>query len=106
MSIILVGVLLVVFTTLGQLLLKIGSYKYDAGVLNVYVISGYIFFICVVVASFFLMKMIEFKLFSVIMSINFLSVMLASRIFLNEKTGKNTVYGTIFIFAGLIVFFL
>jgi multidrug transporter EmrE-like cation transporter len=90
----------IIFTTAGQLLLKLASNKNN----NIYLILGYTLFICVVFASYLLMQLIEFKYFTVIMSINYLTVMYASSIVFNETITKAKLIGTFFIIIGIIFF--
>ena len=99
--------LVILFTTAGQLLLKIGANKKEgAAILNGYVVFGYALFLGTVILSYFLMQEIPLKHFTVIMSINYVAVMIASKIFLDEDVNKDRAIGTVLIALGVVVFLL
>jgi drug/metabolite transporter (DMT)-like permease len=99
--------LIILFTTAGQLLLKIGANKKEgAAILNGYVVFGYALFLATVILSYFLMQEIPLKHFTVIMSINYVAVMIASKIFLMEEITKDRLIGTTLVGCGVLVFLL
>jgi len=100
--IILLVIMSIMLTAVGQLLLKqsvfVKNYKWF------FLCSGYFSFFITVLMSYFLMKLIELKTFAVIMSINYVVVMILSALIFKEKMCKNKVIGTVFVLLGVIVF--
>ena len=105
---ILLTVLLIIFlTTAGQILLKIGADQSKGSVFtNRYVLSGYTLFILTVIFSYYLMQIIPMKYFTVIMSLNYIAVMLAARIFIHEKINKDRAIGTVLVALGAFIFLI
>lgn len=90
------------FTTIAQLLLKVASLQNKH--INKYLILGYFLFILVIFISYMIMNLIELKLFTIIMSINYLTVLLSSSIVFKEKINKFKIYGIFWIIIGIIIF--
>ena len=83
--IIFISILIILLTTAGQIFLKLGADKADdVRLINSFVLFGYILFLIAVLFSYFLMKIIAIKYFTVIMSLNYITVMIAAKIFLGE----------------------
>lgn len=94
-------IFIVIFlTTLGQLLLKVASKKNSI----IYLSLSYIIFIIVVITSYFILKEIELKYFTAIMTINYLMVFLASSYILKETISKKNILGIFLVTMGLIIF--
>jgi drug/metabolite transporter (DMT)-like permease len=105
--------LLAIFTVLlsssGQIFLKKAALY--ANVDNVrksryFLMSGYALFVLAVVVSYVLMGLIPMKYFTVIMSSNYVFVMIASSFFLNEQLTKHKVFGTLIVVTGMVIFLL
>ena len=105
--IIFISILIILLTTAGQVFLKLGANKTEGErLINSYVLFGYILFLMTVILSYFLMKIIAMKYFTVIMSLNYIAVMIAARIFLGEEFKRDKFIGTILIALGVVVFLL
>lgn len=92
----------ILFTTTAQVLLKIASLQNKY--INKYLIFGYTLFILVIFISYILMHFIELKIFTIIMSINYLTVLISSNIIFKEKINKYKIYGIFSIILGIIIF--
>ena len=97
-------ILQITFTTIGQLLLKKGSLVVKPIYLNGYIFIGYSLFIVVILISYDLMKKIDFMYFSVIMSINYVTVLFASRLVFQDSLNKEKFLGTLLVAVGVVVF--
>lgn len=94
-------------TTSGQIFLKVGADKSKGSLaINKYILSGYMLLILTIILSYFLMKIMPMKYFTVIMSLNYIAVLFAAKVFLNEKINRDRVTGTILIATGVFVFLL
>jgi len=103
----LVSVLVVFLTATGQVLLKMGADSNQKNhLINRFVILGYLTFLLTIVLSYYLMKIIPLKYFTVIMSGNYVAVMLCSRYLLNEAITKDRVFGTMLITIGILIFII
>lgn len=101
------SLLVVGLTVAGQLLLKYGAIRTQGGkLINRYVAIGYILFLLVVFASWFLMRVIDLKYFAALMSANYMAVALASRLVLKEKIGRRRAIGTLITAAGVLIFIM
>jgi undecaprenyl phosphate-alpha-L-ara4N flippase subunit ArnE len=101
--IVVIGVILaILFTVFGQLMLK------QADIIKKYrmqlLVTGYASFCITVLISFYLMKHIEFKTFTVIMSLNYVLVMLMSALFFKESLSINKIIGTLLVLCGALLF--
>ena len=102
-----ISILIVLLTAGGQVLLKMGTYKSKGtGLINGYIISGYVSFLLTILLSYYLMKVIPLKYFTVIMSVNYVVVMVAAKLFLSETINRDKLVGTILIASGIFVFLL
>jgi len=102
---VLLAVLVVVFTSTAQLLLKLGARLPAAwGWINAYVLSGYLLFVPAVIGSYYLMSRIPLMTFTVVMSLNYLAVAIAAHWFLKEAFRRKKMAGTFLIIAGIVVF--
>lgn len=102
-----IGILIILLTTVGQILLKVGADKsQNQRLINGYVLLGYVLFLITVLLSYFLMKVIPMKYFTVIMSLNYITVMIAAKIFLNEEIKTDRLIGTVMVAFGVLVFML
>ncbi|MGB5920467.1 EamA family transporter [Arcobacter sp.] len=97
-----IGFFLIFVNTLGQILLK------KATLVNkrkmIYLSFGYVLFFVAVIVSFYLMKIVELKYFTVIMSSIYVTVLLMSAFIFQESLDKNKITGTILVILGIIVF--
>ena len=99
------SVLIVLLNAAGQLLLKTGAtVGQGAGLFNRYVLSGYALFFVIVLASYYLMHIIDMKYFTAVMSMSYVTVALASRIFLKERIDGRRALGTVIVVAGVSIF--
>lgn len=99
------AIIIIVLTTAGQILLKKGAiYNYDKIKSLQFIGLGYFLFVLTIVFSYLLMKLVAMKYFTVIMSINYIAVMFAASIFLNEKLKREKVIGTFLIALGIFIF--
>jgi drug/metabolite transporter (DMT)-like permease len=98
------GLVSILTTTTGQILLKKGASGANKREVYFFVVLGYTFFFFAVLISYILLKLIQMKYFTVVMSLNYVSVMFASRIFLNEKLDRPKVIGTLLIAVGVLIF--
>ena len=99
---VLISVCLIALTTAGQLLLKRAAH---GGAMRMPALAaGYAFFLITVVASFFLMHYVELKYFVVIMSLNYVSVTLASAYFFSERLDRAKLAGTSLVLGGVLIF--
>jgi multidrug transporter EmrE-like cation transporter len=101
-AIIFITCALVLVNTGGQLLLKRAAEI--GGVRSIELWSGYFLFLVSVVVSFFFMRVLDLKYFIVIMSLNYVSVMVASAYFFREPLTASRIAGTMLVLAGVIVF--
>lgn len=98
------GVFIITLTTIGQVLLKLGADNKRPVFINVYVISAYITFLITILFSFQLLKTMPMLSFTVIISLNYICVMLASTLFLKEEFTRNKFLGTLLVTLGIIIF--
>jgi drug/metabolite transporter (DMT)-like permease len=102
---VLIGILIMLSTAAGQILLKKGADKQTGSpFINGFVFSGYIIFLLVIVLSYSLMKVIPFKYFTVIVSSGYVVAKFGAKLFLNEAITKNRILGTMLIAIGVCVF--
>lgn len=102
---ILFAAMIILLTTIGQILLKKAALYNQQKAKSLQLIGlGYFLFIITVIFSYLLMKLIEMKYFTVIMSINYIAVMFAASIFLNEKLQQEKVIGTMLVALGIFIF--
>lgn len=90
----------ILFTTVAQILLKLATIRKN----NFFLVSGYFSLILVIGASFLLMKLIELKYFTVIMTLNYLTVFLLSAWIFKEEINKSKLIGILFIIIGVCIF--
>lgn len=103
--IIYISILVILLTTAGQVFLKIGADKAEGSQsINRFVVFGYALFLITIILSYFLMKIIPLKYFTVIMSLNYVAVMIAAKMFLGEEVKKDRLTGTALIALGIIIF--
>jgi len=93
---------LIVLTTAGQMLLKQASL--NGGVWSAFFWAGNALFVVTVGISFLLMPRMELKYFSAIMSISYVTVMLASSLFFGERLSRAKILGTLLVVAGVALF--
>ena len=81
--VIFISLMLIVLTANGQIFLKLGANKNRvASFINGYIIFGYILFFLTIILSYYLMKIVPLKYFTVIMSLNYIAVMVLENCFL------------------------
>lgn len=96
---------IVFLTTVGQILLKKGAIYRDERTKSLLFIGlGYFVFVVIIGFSFQLMKLIPMKYFTVIMSLNYITVMFGASMFLNEKLERKKIIGTLLVAIGILIF--
>ena len=102
-----IALLVILLTSAGQIYLKLGADRSKKSrFINSYVLIGYILFFLTIILSYYLMKLVPMKNFTVVMSLNYIMVMIASKIFLMEEITKDRLIGTILVAFGVLVFLL
>lgn len=100
-------ILTILLTGIGQTILKIGTLNNNSS-LGVYInpatITGYILFLIVTISSVLALKGIELKLFYTLTSLNYVIVMILSRVILKENLSRNKIGSIFLIMVGLIIF--
>ncbi len=96
-------VAIAVFNTIGNLLIKKGALQKRIYI-NAYTISGYCFFIIVLLLSFTLLHYVVFKLFAIIFGINMLTSNIVSIKVFNELWNGYTIFGIFLVFMGVLIF--
>lgn len=99
LSIILIGI--------SQTLLKIGARNNNTplGVyLNPATMMGYFMFLVIMICSIFALKGLELKLFYALASLNYVVVVMLSRIVLKEGLSRNRIVALCLIVVGVVVF--
>jgi len=102
--------LAVLFTSISQVLLKIGSRQHNtfgrllSPYLNGYTLSAYALFLLVTMVSVVVLQYIPLKLYYAITSLNFVVVALLSWGFLKERVNRGMVVGLFLIVLGVVVF--
>lgn len=101
----------VFFTSISQLLLKVGSQKgknkenqFFAVYMNIHTISAYVLLLIVTIIMVIALKEIPLKVSYAIASLTFVLVLYFSFAFLNEKPTLKKIGATILIMAGVILF--
>lgn len=102
MTTIIIAVGLIFLNTTGQLFLKKAALR--GGINNPFLWIGYILFAISVIVSYFLMQYLPLVYFTVIMSLNYLSVMYASSWFFDEALTRYKIIGTCLVLIGMIIF--
>jgi len=96
----------VLFTGVGQVLLKIGAKK--RGVVDMYTntatLAGYGIFLVATICSIYALQIMDLKTLYALTSLNPLLVMMLSVLVLKETLTKNKVIAVGLIFCGLLVF--
>ena len=96
---------MVFLTTVGQIFLKKGAiYQENRTKSLTFIGFGYLLFVMTIIFSYMLMKIIEMKYFTVIMSLNYITVMFGASIFLNEPLKRRKIIGTSIVTLGIMVF--
>lgn len=105
---ILLKIISVLIAVCSQILLKISANKeYDTKIqeyLNVFVIVGYGMFFVSSIISVISLKGISISLSSIVESLSYILIPIASHFFLKEKINKKQLLGMIIIIVGVIVF--
>ena len=101
MKIILISIFLIIINTLGQISLKKATLVKKK---LLYLAFGYFLFMLAIMISFFLMKILDLKYFTVIMSGIYISVLISSSVIFKEPLDKNKIIGTILVISGIIIF--
>ncbi|WP_371834107.1 EamA family transporter [Paenibacillus wenxiniae] len=102
-------VMLVLMNSYSQILLKKGAGSADdknilLSFLNRYTFTGYFLFLAITVINVFLLKYIDLKQFTIILSCNYLIAYMMAIYFLKESFSLKKVLGTLLIVIGVIVF--
>lgn len=99
-------VFIIFLNSYSQILLKKGadlSHKNNK-FLNRFIILGYTFFIVITILSVFLLKFIDIKQFTIVISCNYLVAYIMAIIFLKEQFTFKKLIGTAIIVIGVIVY--
>lgn len=104
MMVIVLASLIVIFTTIGQILLKRAALVLSANRMYLLISIAYTFFIIAVLLSYEILKTLELKYYTVIMSVNYIAVLVAAHYFLNEKITRVKLKGTLLIAIGIFIF--
>ncbi len=100
-------ILIVLLTTTGQILLKKGANHHNDRTKSLQFIGlGYVLFVITIGFSYLLMKQIPMKYFTIIMSLNYITVMFGAKMFLNEKLERKKIIGTVLVAIGILIFML
>lgn len=101
-------VLIIIFTSIGQVLLKIGSISADDSILSIFIhpasLAGYVTFAIVAILSIYALKEMDLKFFFAVTSLTYVIVLFLSYLFLREKVTAYKVLGVMVITFGVIVF--
>lgn len=101
------ALVIILLTTAGQVFLKKGmTYRKEKSKSLQLIGLGYFLLTLTLIISYLLMKLIAMKYFTIIMSLNYIAVLLGSKMFLNEKFEQKNVIGTILVTLGIMIFFL
>ena len=104
----LLTLVIVIFTSVAQLLLKKGCVvSMDQNVkmyLHPYSIIAYIIFAIVAFLSIYAMKGLDLKVFFALSSLTYICIPILSFIFLKESVTKNKLIGIIIISIGVVIF--
>jgi drug/metabolite transporter (DMT)-like permease len=103
---------MILFTVVGQLLIKVASSKITLNLkslniktlTNPWLVSGVITTFCAPVFYFLALRKLDLSTAFAFSSLNYAVVMIASAIFFGEKLSFNKILGTIIIVAGIILF--
>lgn len=106
-----VALVAVVMTALGQVLLKLGARRGRPGrplsiYLNPFTISGYGLMFLVTLLNVYALKVLPLKIFVILLPMIFLLVALVSVLALRERMTKRQVLGSIVILIGIAVYYL
>lgn len=102
-----ISILVILLTAGGQIFLKIGADKSEnSGFINGFVLFGYVLFVISIILSYFLMKTMHLKYFVVIMSLNYIVVVISAKLFLSEGIKKGELMGAMLMSFGVVVFLL
>jgi len=98
-------ILILLQTTTGQILLKKASLiRDDKNRYWIYLFFGYTLFFFTIILSYILMQKISMKYFTVIMSLNYITILFGTHLFLNEKPTKKIYIGTCIVMLGIAIF--
>jgi uncharacterized membrane protein len=101
------AMLSIVLTGVSQTLLKIGARNANTALgvyLNPATMMGYFMFLIVTICSIFALKGLDLKLFYALASLNYVVVMVLSRVVLKEDLSRNKVLALCLIVVGVVVF--
>ena len=101
------AMLSIILTGISQTLLKVGARNNNTplGVyLNPATMMGYFMFLVVMICSIFALKGLELKLLYALASLNYVVVMMLSRIVLKEGLSKNRIVALCLIVVGVVIF--
>jgi|GEM_PF-5258463 len=99
--------LLVVINATGHLLLKIGSKKNQSSILmflNIQSLLGYSFFLISTLLTVYLLKYIDFKSMTLVVTLNYIATLVLARFILKEKLSMRKYTALAIIILGIVVF--
>ncbi|VVB88557.1 4-amino-4-deoxy-L-arabinose-phosphoundecaprenol flippase subunit ArnE [uncultured archaeon] len=101
------AMLSILLTGVGQTLIKIGAHN-DNTLFGIYfnpaTATGYFLFLIVTISSVLALKGIDLKVFYALTSLNYIVVMILSRVVLKEEMSRNKLQAMCLIVLGVIVF--
>lgn len=97
----------IIFTSIGQLFLKLGTVNRKESVrlfINPFTVTGYLSILSVTVFTVLALKDVNLKVLYAFMALSYILLLILSKIVLNEPLTKNKILATLIIFAGVIIF--
>ena len=94
----------IIITTLSQILLKKATLSKKIRNKYIFIVLAYILFVLVIIISYFILKHIELKYFSIILGIVYITVAISSYLIFKEEFNKNQIIGLFIIILGIIIF--
>jgi drug/metabolite transporter (DMT)-like permease len=98
------ALLIMLTTTGGQIFLKKAALSEDKRSTVLLLSVGYGLFMFSVLFTYSFIKIVPLKYVTVVLSLNYLAVLFASKYFLDESLTKKKIIGTVLIAAGIAVF--
>ncbi|MDP2797274.1 MAG: hypothetical protein Q8N94_07170 [Methanoregula sp.] len=104
----LLTLIVILFTSIGHLLLKIGAIHASISGARIYTnpvsIAGYLIFAFVAFVSIYAMKGLDMKVFFALNSLTYICIPILAYLILKESFTKNKIVGIIIISIGVIIF--
>ena len=97
-------VFILLFNVSANILIKKGALSSYNIFINYYTLSGYIFFVLVLIASIQLITLIELKYYSLLLAANYMNTYIAGVLFFKEGATRLRYLGILCVCVGLVVF--